>query len=96
MSHRAQIDELQKKQDQLNSFKNSKLFSSTNVHASRETYGESPLKRSVPLMRSSRSLSFNRPLIKRLTAVKRFDSFQFSIKSFWLFHLECQHSRSTA
>lgn len=72
---RAQIDELQKKQDHLNSFKNSKLYSNTGVHSSREAYGESPVKRSLPSVKSSRSSSFNRPHIKRLTAVKSFYSF---------------------
>ncbi len=66
---RAQLDELQKKQDQLNSFKNSKLCSNTGVHSTREAYGESPTKRSLPTVKSSRSLSLNRPHIKRLTAV---------------------------
>ncbi len=64
------MDELQKKQDQLNSYKNSKLYSSTGVHNSREAYGESPTKRYLPSVRSSRSLSLNRPLMKRLAAVK--------------------------
>jgi hypothetical protein len=60
---------LQKKQDQLNSFKNSKLYSNTGVHSSKEAYGESrPVKRSLPSVKSSRSSSFNRPNIKRLTA----------------------------
>ena len=67
-SNRVQLDELQKKQDQFNPTKNSKLYSNTGVHNSREAYGESPTKRSLPVVRSSRSLSLNRPLIKRLTA----------------------------
>lgn len=69
VSFRAQIDELQKKQDQLNSYKNSKTFSNTGVQSSRETYGESPMKRSLPSVKSSRSSSFNRTHMKRLTAV---------------------------
>ncbi len=66
---RAQIDELQKKQDHLNSFKNNKFYSNTGVHTSKEAYGESPQKRSLPSVKSSRSSSFHRPHIKRLTAV---------------------------
>jgi hypothetical protein len=74
---RAQLDELQKKQDQLNSFKNSKLYSNTGVHSSKEAYGESPVKRSLPSVKSSRSSSFNRPPnIKRLTAVNIFIYFK--------------------
>jgi hypothetical protein len=69
---RAQIDELQKKQDYLNSFKNSKLYSNTGVTNSKEAYGESPSKRSLPTVKSSRSSSFNRPNIKRVNTVKIF------------------------
>lgn len=65
---RAQLDELQRKQDQINSYKNSKSTSTPAVH-SRETYGESPAKKSFPTIKSSRSFSVNRPLMKRLTAV---------------------------
>jgi hypothetical protein len=67
---RAQIDELQKKQDHLNSFKNSKLYSNNVVNTSREVYGESPGKRSLPSVKLSRNTSFYRPHIKRLTTVK--------------------------
>jgi len=90
---RAQLDELQKKQDQLNSFKNSKLYSNTGVHSSKEAYGESPLKRSLPSVKSSRSSSFNRPHIKRLTAVNI--SIYFKLKNFLHLILEYHCSNTT-
>ena len=67
--HRAQIDELQKKQDKFNVIKNSKLYSGSGNHSSREVFGESPTKRSLPVTKSSRSSSFHRTSLKRLTAV---------------------------
>jgi len=57
---------LQKKQDQFNPLKTSKSF----VSQSRESYGESPAKRTLPSLKSSRSSSFTRPHIRRLAAVK--------------------------
>ncbi len=79
---RAQIDEIQKKQDKLNALKNSKLGPTTSVNNSKEAYGESPTKRSLPGVKSSRSSSFNRIQLKRLTAVKIFVFFLFLNKSF--------------
>jgi hypothetical protein len=63
------MDELQKKQDKFNSFKNSKLPSNTGVNTARELFGESPTKRSLPGIKSSRSSSYNARPLKRLTAV---------------------------
>jgi hypothetical protein len=62
------MDELQKKQDKFNLFKNSKS-STTGVGSSRELYGESPTKRTLPTVKSSRSSSYNPRPLKRLTAV---------------------------
>ncbi|CAF0988942.1 unnamed protein product [Adineta ricciae] len=64
---KAQIDELQKKQEKMNFFKNNKPGVSTSVNNSKEVYGESPGKRSLPIVKSSRSPSFNRIQLKRLT-----------------------------
>lgn len=75
---RAQLDELQRKQDQLNSYKNGKPTSTPSV-PSREAYGESPTKKTLPVTKSSRSSSFNRPLMKRLTAVISTYIFQFNL-----------------
>ncbi|CAF4317967.1 unnamed protein product, partial [Didymodactylos carnosus] len=59
---RAQIDELQRKQDKLNAFKNKKTINS------RELCGESPTRRPLPSVKSSsRGSSFNRTPMKRLT-----------------------------
>jgi tubulin polyglutamylase TTLL6/13 len=66
--HRAQIDELQKKQDKLNAFKNRKLYSGVGNNNPREMGGESPTRRPLPTIRSIRNSSMTRP-IKRLTAV---------------------------
>ncbi|CAF1176351.1 unnamed protein product [Adineta steineri] len=65
---KAQIDEIQKKQDKFNLLKNSKLGPSPSMNNLKEAYGESPLKRSLPIVKSSRSSSFNRIQLKRLTA----------------------------
>jgi hypothetical protein len=65
---RAQIDEIQKKQDKLNAFKNRKLYSGTGNANSREMGGESPTRRPLPTIKSNRSSSMSRPM-KRLTAV---------------------------
>ncbi|CAF3548920.1 unnamed protein product [Rotaria sordida] len=64
---KAQIDELQKKQDKLNIFKNSKLSSSSIGNSSKEIFGESSTKRSLPIIKSSRSSSLHRTPLKRLT-----------------------------
>lgn len=63
------MDELQKKQDKLNSIKNSKssIIAGNN---SKEVFGESSTKRSLPVIKSSRSSSLNRAPLKRLTTVK--------------------------
>ncbi|CAF3896980.1 unnamed protein product [Rotaria sp. Silwood2] len=66
---KAQMDELQKKQDKLNSFKNSKLTSNIVANVSKEMFGESSTKRSLPIIKSSRSSSFHRTPLKRLTTV---------------------------
>ncbi|CAF0755345.1 unnamed protein product [Didymodactylos carnosus] len=59
---RAQIDELQRNQDKINAFKNKK------TNNSRELCGESPTRRPLASLKSSRSSSFNRTPLKRLTA----------------------------
>jgi len=66
--HRAQIDEIQKKQDKLNAFKNRKLPYNGSSNNLREIGGESPTRRPLPTIKSSRSSSITRP-VKRLTAV---------------------------
>ncbi|CAF3454060.1 unnamed protein product [Rotaria sp. Silwood1] len=65
---KAQIDELQRKQDKLNAFKNRKVYSGASNHSSREVFGESPTRRPLGTVKSSRSSSFNRTPLKRLTA----------------------------
>ncbi|CAF0827290.1 unnamed protein product [Rotaria sordida] len=65
---KAQIDELQRKQDKLNAFKNRKVYSGASNHSSREVGGESPTRRPLATIKSSRSSSFNRTPLKRLTA----------------------------
>ncbi|CAF3334922.1 unnamed protein product [Rotaria socialis] len=64
---KVQMDELQKKQDKLNAFKSGKSSSNTTTNNSKEFYGESSTKRSLPIIKSSRSSSFNRTPLKRLT-----------------------------
>ncbi|UJR08124.1 hypothetical protein I4U23_012400 [Adineta vaga] len=64
---KAQIDELQKKQDKLNFIKNNKPALNASINNVKEAYGESPGKRILPVVRSSRSLSINRIQFKRLT-----------------------------
>lgn len=66
---RAQIDELQKKQDKLNAFKNRKSNSTVGNSLTREVEGESPNRKPLSMVKSSRSSSTNRVSIKRLTAV---------------------------
>lgn len=66
------MDELQKKQDKLNALKNGKLHSHGGANNSKEVFGESSTKRSLPIIKSSRSSSFNRTPLKRLTNVKMF------------------------
>ncbi|CAF3048765.1 unnamed protein product [Rotaria sp. Silwood2] len=65
---KAQIDELQRKQDKLNAFKNRKVYSGASNNSSREVFGESPTRRPLATVKSSRSSSFNRTPLKRLTA----------------------------
>ncbi|CAF1413145.1 unnamed protein product [Rotaria magnacalcarata] len=65
---KAQIDELQRKQDKLNAIKNRKSLSGTVNQNSREVPGESPTRRPLPSVKPSRSSSFNRTPLKRLTA----------------------------
>jgi len=77
---RAQIDEIQKKQDKLNAFKNRKLNSSMINPNSKELRGESPTRRPLPVIKSSRSSSITRPT-KRSIAVDFF-SFFFSSPRF--------------
>jgi len=67
--HRAQIDELQRKQDKLNAFKNRKLNPGTSNINSKEVTGESPTRKPLSTVKISRSSSINRPPLKRLTAV---------------------------
>lgn len=59
---RAQIDEIQKKQDKLNAFRNRKLNSSLTNPNSKELRGESPTRRPLPVIKSSRSSSVTRPM----------------------------------
>ena len=70
------MDELQKKQDKFSSFKNGKASSNLGGNSSKEIFGESSAKRSLPVIKSSRSTSFNRAPLKRLTTVNI--SFDFS------------------
>jgi len=65
---KAQIDELQKKQDKLNAFKNRKSNSTVGNSLTREVEGESPNRKPLSMVKSSRSSSTNRVAIKRLTA----------------------------
>lgn len=77
---RAQIDEIQKKQDKLNAFKNRKLNCTSGNNNLREMGGESPTRRPLPTLKSSRSSSMTRP-IKRLTAVSLFFFFVYFFAS---------------
>lgn len=67
--NRAQIDEIQRKQDKLNAMKNRKSLSGLGNQNSKEVPGESPTRRPLPSVKPSRSSSFNRTPLKRLTAV---------------------------
>lgn len=63
------MDELQRKQDKLNAMKTRKLNPGVGNNNSRELRGESPTRKPLPTVKTSRSSSFNRQPLKRLTAV---------------------------
>jgi hypothetical protein len=62
------MDEIQKKQDKLNAMKNRKLGPGAGNNNLREFGGESPTRKPLSTVKSSRSSSVTRP-VKRLTAV---------------------------
>jgi hypothetical protein len=66
---RAQIDEIQKKQDKLNAMKTRKANPAGAGNNSKELRGESPTRKPLATVKTSRSSSFNRVPLKRLTAV---------------------------
>lgn len=69
---RAQMDELQKKQDKINFMRTGKSSSSIVATNSKEVFGESSTKRPLPGIKSSRTSSYYRAPLKRLTTVMIF------------------------
>ncbi|CAF1520442.1 unnamed protein product, partial [Adineta ricciae] len=65
---KAQIDEIQKKQDKLNALKNRKANPAGANNNPKELRGESPTRKPLAAVKTSRSSSFNRVPLKRLTA----------------------------
>ncbi|CAF0940340.1 unnamed protein product [Adineta steineri] len=65
---KAQMDEIQKKQDKLNAFKNRKPNAGIGTNNPRELRGESPTRKPISNVKTSRSSSFNRAPLKRITA----------------------------